>query len=432
MQSESTPLSALPPATALAETSLSQAQAEARLRGAEADLYRVLENSPLAVIEFDAQLRISRWSWAAERVFGWRAEEVLGKGMFEVPWVHCEDLERIRQVAEQLRSGQDPRNVTPNRNYRKDGAVIHCEWYNSSLLDEQGQLVSILSLVLDVTARVEAEHLLRCQAEHLEQLVNERTARLQDTVGELRNVSYSLAHDLRAPLRAMQGFAELAERRCGQCGEDLVREYHRRILVASRRLDLLVTDALNYTKILHHELTLTPVDLGALIRGLLDTYPNLAPGHVLVEIEGTLPMVLGNESFLTQCFANLLSNAVKFVAPGRQPRVRLWAEFVDSGELLVDRPAARTQASTPSDSQLSTLNHQLVRVWVEDNGIGIEPELHPRLFGMFERCNGDYEGTGIGLAIVRKAVERMGGTVGVESTPGVGSRFWVELRPAAS
>ncbi|MGN6552422.1 MAG: PAS domain S-box protein, partial [Verrucomicrobiota bacterium] len=209
-----------------------------------------VENSPLAVIEFDTDLRISRWSSAAERVFGWSAEEVLGRGMFDIPWVHVEDLSQIQKVAEELRSGHDPRNVTPNRNYRKDGTVIHCEWYNSSLQDANGKLVSILSLVLDVTARTNAKELLRLQAQQLEAFVRERTAKLKESIDELHQISYALVHDMRAPLRAMQSFAELVEGECSGCTRANTHEYHQRIIAATERLDRLVTDAFHYTKTL--------------------------------------------------------------------------------------------------------------------------------------------------------------------------------------
>jgi signal transduction histidine kinase len=115
---------------------------------------------------------------------------------------------------------------------------------------------------------------------------------------------------------------------------------------------------------------------------------------------------------MTQCFSNLLGNAVKFVHPGKTPEVRVWAET--------------RQPSTPNNQPPTTF----VRIWFEDKGIGIEKQYHDKIWDMFQQLNRSYEGTGIGLALVRKVVARMGGNVGVESEPGQGSRFWVELKPA--
>ena len=178
--------------------------------------------------------------------------------------------------------------------------------------------------------------------------------------------------------------------------------YCERITIGAARLDNLINDALNYTKAALQEFPLQEVDLSKLICGLLDTYPNLHAENTDIGIDGQLPIVLGNESLLTQCFSNLLGNAVKFVAPGVRPKVRVWSEIKDG----------------------------FARIWVEDNGIGIPKHAQARLFAMFQKLDTQYEGTGIGLAIVRKVVGRMGGKVGVESEPDRGSRFWVELRVA--
>lgn len=134
----------------------------------------LIENSPLAVIEWSADYVITRWSEEATRIFGWTAEETIGKRIDELSWVYEEDWDSVREVMADMMSGARPRNVNKNRNYRKDGSVIYCEWYNSTLMDSSGNLVSVLSLVLDVTERTLAEQGLRRY-----QLLSERA---RDTV----------------------------------------------------------------------------------------------------------------------------------------------------------------------------------------------------------------------------------------------------------
>jgi len=236
----------------------------------------------------------------------------------------------------------------------------------------------------------------------LEEKVQQRTAKLREAMGELEYMSYSMIHDMRAPLRAMHSFTMLLEEECAGGGlPTQKRDYSRRIRESADRLDQLVTDALNYNKVVRQDLPVTPVEVGSLLRGMIETYPDLQPPGAQVVIEFDELVVRGNQSLLTQCFGNLLGNAVKFVAPGVKPRVRVRAE-------------PRGEA---------------VRIWVEDNGIGIPKDAQERIYGMFQRMHheSEYPGTGIGLAIVRKAVERMEGRLGLESEPGKGSKFWIEL-----
>jgi len=143
-----------------------------------------------------------------------------------------------------------------------------------------------------------------------------------------------------------------------------------------------------------------------------------------------MPVVIGNEALLTQCFSSLLDNAVKFARPATPPQVRIWSE-----------PLAGTTAQEPSTIGTSPVDPanekdsprvQFVRIWIEDNGTGIPTEAQSRIFEMFQRLTDDQRGTGIGLAIVRKVVEQMRGRIGVESEIEKGSRFWVNLERAAS
>ena len=261
----------------------------------------------------------------------------------------------------------------------------------------------------EVTERKQAEEALRRaqallsdRATQLELLVAERTARLQETVGELEAFSYSIAHDMRAPLRAMTAFATLVLTEHGTQLDETGKEYLGRIASAAHRLDRLVTDVLTYSSASRRELELHPVDVEKLLREAIRTQPAFQPPRAEIQIKTPLPRVIAHEPSLMQCVDNLFSNAVKFVSPGVLPRVTVRSEVVG----------------------------QDVRLWFEDNGIGISLANQERIFALFGRINplAEFEGTGIGLTIVRKAVERMGGKTGVESESGKGSRFWIQLK----
>jgi PAS domain S-box-containing protein len=238
-------------------------------------------------------------------------------------------------------------------------------------------------------------------AEALEALVDERTASLRQVVAQMEEFSYSVSHDLRAPVRAMRGFAEIILQDHAAQLSDAGRDLLSRIMRNSARMDRLIQDLLTYSRISRRELQLEPVSLDKLVSEVVQQYPDMRPDRADIEVQGPLPDVLAHEPSLTQVISNLLSNAVKFVPPQARPKVRIGYD------------ANATQA----------------RLWFQDNGIGIKPEHQKRLFGMFERVHPEkaYEGTGIGLAIVRKAVERMNGAVGVESDGVTGSKFWFEL-----
>lgn len=254
--------------------------------------------------------------------------------------------------------------------------------------------------------------------EGLERLVKERTAALRETVGELEGFSYSVAHDLRAPLRAMHGFANLLLEQARQKLEPEELGHLERIARSATRLDGLIQDVLNYTRIMRGDAPVSRVDLDQLVRDVIHSYDVFRPGKAEVSVEGTLPAVLGNSALLTQCVSNLVGNAVKFVAPGTTPKVRIWCEQINLKEGSKESEGGERKPS--------------VRILVQDQGIGIAPHNHPRVFRMFERLHpaAEFEGTGIGLTIVRKAVRRMGGEVGFTSEPGKGSTFWMDLHQA--
>lgn len=364
------------------------------------------------VIITDIQGNVTFLNSEAERLTGWKSAEAQGQPL---PSVFRIINEQTRQGVENpvdkvLRLGTIVGLANHTLLLAKDGSEIPIDDSAAPIRLPDGPLLGVVLVFRDFTEYKkverelqEAQLQLKAHAELLEKTVEERTSKLTEMVSELEHVSHAITHDMRAPLRAMNSFATLLMEECvtGLNPAD-AQNYCRRIVTGASRLDDLITDSLSYTKAVLLQVPMHPVDLSRLILGLLETYPNFHPDNADIRIEGQLPTVLGNEALLTQCFSNLLGNAVKFVAPGVHPQIRLRASYTNG----------------------------VTRISVQDNGIGVPANAQYRLFGMFQKLNANYEGTGIGLAIVRKVVTRMGGNVGVESEPGRGSTFWVELRCA--
>ncbi|HVV00026.1 MAG TPA: HAMP domain-containing sensor histidine kinase, partial [Verrucomicrobiae bacterium] len=212
---------------------------------------------------------------------------------------------------------------------------------------------------------------------------------------------YSIAHDLRAPLRSISGCAELLKDQSGAPPGEDNRMLLERMQTAVHFMDKLLLDLLEFGRTARARLDLTKVEVkNAWDIAVFQNASAIKSASARVETIPPLLAVRAHEPTLGQALANLLGNALKFVEPGVQPSIRL-----------------RTEQRGES-----------VRIWVEDNGIGISPAYIDRIFGVFERVHSTrFAGSGIGLSIVRKGIERMGGRVGVESEPGKGSRFWIEL-----
>lgn len=328
--------------------------------------------------------------------------------------IQPEDRERMHEAIEHA--------ITEHSDCRCEFRICHPQggkrWMVSigrPMYAQSGSPARLYGITLDIHEIKQTETALQKTREELvrtnemlERKVQERTAKLQESIAELELFSYTLTHDMRAPLRAMQGFASIVMMdSSNQLGPES-HEYLRRIADSADRMDQLITDALQYSLLVRGRFDLEPVDTGALLRGILESYPQYRPPDAIVHIAPNLPVVFANEAGLTQCFSNLLSNAVKFAKPGQTPEIRIWSEAISP------KPGENAQ--------------QYVRLWFEDNGIGIDRQYQQQIWTMFQRLNPDHDGTGIGLALVRKAVERMEGRAGVESEPGVGSRFWLELK----
>jgi PAS domain S-box-containing protein len=246
--------------------------------------------------------------------------------------------------------------------------------------------------------RLETEDALRENEARYRLLVGQ----LQQANKELESFAYSISHDLRAPLRTMQGFAHALIQNFGEELGEEARDYARRIIASGKHSEELISDLLAYSRLSFEKLEMKSVELDAVVATALDqVQADMEESKANVEVDEALPTVLGSRTILVQVFTNLLSNAIKFVPESRKPEVRIRAEEEDAD----------------------------VRVWVEDNGVGIPDDQRERIFRVFERLvdSGGRPGTGIGLAIVRRGVQRMGGSCGVERLPDRGSAFWIRI-----
>jgi PAS domain S-box-containing protein len=371
------------------------ARYEKRSRRAECELQR--KNAQLAAFLETAAVGLHRvgpggtiqWANAAEmEMLGYSPPEYLGHHISEF---HADEAV-ICDILSRLASGEKLYGYEA-RLKCKNGSIKHV-LIDSSVLWEDGKFIHTQCFSRDITEKVRAREI-------LEQTVAQRTASLTEALGQMEEFSYSVSHDLRAPVRAIRGFTEVALEDHGPIMPPQLHSLLVRVRSAVYRMEQLITDILEYSRVARADLKLVPISLDEFLPALIRENPELQPPRASIAIRTPLDPVLGHEPFLSQAVTNILRNAVKFVRPGDSPRIQLWTERYNGA----------------------------VRLWIKDNGIGINPKYRDRLFRLFERAHESslYEGTGVGLAIVRKSTERMGAKVGVESDGISGSSFWIEL-----
>ena len=237
--------------------------------------------------------------------------------------------------------------------------------------------------------------------ERQRELAREQRARAEASA-ELQRISYSMVHDMRAPLRAVISFGKVLAEEAGERLNQTEKSYIDRMRYACERMDRLICDLLRYTSLLHLDLPLAAVNVAELVESLLETHASLREKRGQIELQRNMPLVSGNRAALAECLMALLDNALRYGRSDVAVKVEIRAERAGDW----------------------------VKIVVEDNGLGMSEMLKAKVFDIFQRGTTALEGTGIGLAVVRLAMERMGGRVGVESEEGKGSRFWIELKAA--
>ena len=346
----------------------------------------------LAIASFDDYFIQVNPVW--ETTLGFSIQELKSKSLIE--FVHPEDRTATAEQLTRLKIGTSP-VYFENRYLCRDGAFRWLGWTAAPFASEQ--LIYIFAR--DITARKASEN----EIKNLNTELERRIGDLTEINNELEAFNYSISHDLRAPLRSIRSFAQfLREDASGELGKEKD-DYLRRVESAAKYMDILLLDLLQYSRLSRSELLLGPVDLELAINDVLTSIdPEVQERKAEVRVRAPLASVRAHPATLRQILYNMVANALKFVAPDQVPNVEISTETQNG----------------------------FVRVWVIDRGIGIAPQYHKKVFGLFQRLHSHeaYPGTGIGLALVRRGVERMGGRIGLESELGQGSRFWFELPQA--
>ena len=343
-----------------------------------------------AIFMLDPEGHVRTWNAGAEAIKGYRADEIVGRSF--TTFYTQPDRDRNHPQDELEIATREGRFEEEGWRVRKDGRTFWANVVITALRDEQGELVGFAKVTRDLTERRRAEEELR-----------ETAVELARTNLELERFASAAAHDLVEPLQTMAGFADLLERRYADRLDDDGREFLGHIADGADRMRRLIDGLLRYSRTAQQDLHVEAVDvaatLGVVLRNLHASIEDC--GGAVTFDAASLPCVRADRDLLVNVLQNLVANALKFSGE-RTPEVQVTAE------------------RTGDDAW---------RIVVADNGIGIATENQQAIFGMFGRVEAAVArpGVGLGLALCERVVARLGGTIGVDSTPGVGSRFWFTL-----
>jgi PAS domain S-box-containing protein len=365
---------------------------------------RLLQAQRVARVGFlDWDLRTNQIFLSDEvcELTGFRPEGGITTPEFMNRSVHPDDLAYAGENLQLAIQGVKPYDVV-HRHLRPDGGIVWVHAQAELTRDADGTPTRLLGTIADVTDLKKTEEALRTLNAELEARVAARTTELEARNRELETFTYSVSHDLKAPLRGLDGYSRLLLEDHADRLDAEGRSFLQSIRRAALNMGQLIDDLLAYSKLERRTMQSAPVDLRALVETLVQERAEEAAEHgATVSVDVPPGTVTADRDGLAQAVRNLLDNALKFTGGAAQPAVAVGGH---------ETPTA-------------------VVLWVKDNGVGFEMRFHDRIFDIFQRLHRqeDYPGTGIGLAIVKKALERMGGRVWAESTPGHGATFWLEI-----
>ncbi|MGR8935619.1 MAG: sensor histidine kinase [Gammaproteobacteria bacterium] len=368
--------------------------------------YRTLvENIPQLLVRYDTALRRVYVNPAWEKASGIAANDVVSRHPTDTPGlanpVNAEYMQRLRKV---LKTGLPEVIEFPWVNAY--GTTLYLDYAIVPEFDRDGTITGLLCSGYDLTERKRIEDDLRRHREHLEELVAARTEALAAANHELEAFSYSVSHDLRAPLRAIDGFSQMLSKRYSAQLDDEAQRLISVVRNNTARMAQLIDDLLAFSRIGRTDMLRSQVDMDALVHAVwADIEPQRARREIRLDVK-PLPQALGDLAMLRQVWMNLLSNAVKFTQP---------------------RAVAHIEVGWFADGEQAGY-------YVKDDGVGFETAYKHKLFTVFQRLHGveEFEGTGIGLAIVKRIVSRHGGRVTAEGKVNAGATFSFTLPAAAA
>lgn len=361
-------------------------------------LAAIVESSDDAITGKTLEGVITSWNKGAEKMYGYGAGEIIGQSMsgLILPQ-HHDELSHILQT---IKDGRHVDHFETERK-RKDGSLISVSLSVSPISDANGKIVGAATVARDITERKQAEAQLHKYHEHLEELVQERTGQLETANKELEGFAYSVSHDLRVPLRAIDGFSQQVLKRYADKLDDEGQRYLNVVRDNTKKMSQLIDDILAFSRMGRLGMSTSDIDMDAMAHAVFEELrPSFAGRELTLDIK-PLPHCHGDASMLHQVWINLLGNAIKFTRPKALAQIEVTGHTEGAENIFC----------------------------IKDNGAGFDMQYADKLFGVFQRLHGvaEFEGTGIGLAIVKRIITRHGGRVWAQGKVDEGTTFFFAL-----